>query len=81
MSHYGQHEKTGKAFVTGERFRTPVHTGGDGYLAVTPNARQRVNPPSLLSSVAQKREFGRPNHPKKCYRTTTAITPDGKDSD
>lgn len=42
-------EKAGKAFITGERFRTPVHTGGEGYLTVTPNARQQGIPLSITS--------------------------------
>ena len=40
-------EKAGKAFITGERFHTPVHTGGEGYLTVTPNARQQGIPLSI----------------------------------
>ncbi|MBL9213885.1 MAG: cupin domain-containing protein [Opitutaceae bacterium] len=42
-------EKRGRAFVTSERVRELKHTGGEGYVTVAPNARQLVNPLSIVS--------------------------------
>ena len=38
-----------RAFVTSEKLRPLAHTGGEGFLTISPNPRQQGNPLSILS--------------------------------
>ena len=42
-------DKAARAVVVSEKLRPLAHTGGEGYLTITPNPRQQMNPVSIIS--------------------------------